>query len=67
MMPENYFVYFPDGYKKNEIDWEVDITDVWNTKVKAMNAHASQKHDAKTVQKAFKDLPKKEYFLKFQR
>lgn len=67
MMPENYFVYFPDGYKKNEIDWEVDITDVWDTKLKAMNAHASQKHDTKTVQKAFKNLPKKEYFLKFQR
>lgn len=66
-MPENYFVHFPAGYKKSEIDWVVDIDEVWDIKVKAMNAHASQKHDAKTVQKAFEGLPRKEYFLKFKK
>lgn len=63
--PDDYFIYFPKGYKKSATDWEVDIEEVWDTKVKAMKAHKSQKHDADTILSTLEKLPKKEYFLKF--
>lgn len=64
--PNEYFIYFPDGYKRSEIDWENDIADVWETKVKAMRAHKSQKHDADIILNVLEKLPKREYFLKFK-
>lgn len=60
---KNYFIYFPPGYKKSEIDKIVSIKDVWATKVKAMYAHQSQKHDIEKVLHNQKTLPRKEYFL----
>ena len=59
---EDYFIYFPPGYKKEEIDKIVDIEDVWETKVKAMLSHKSQAKDAKRILEKRKNMPKKEYF-----
>ncbi len=59
----DYFIYFPDGYKHNEIDWKNDISSVWDTKVKAMKAHKSQKHDCDVILKVLEKLPRKENFL----
>lgn len=64
---DDYFIYFPKGYKKTEIDITIDTTDVWETKVKAMLAHKSQKHDAKRILKQRENLPKREYFMLFKR
>ena len=64
--PSEYFIYFPDGYKRSEIDWENDISDFWDSKVKAMKAHKSQKHDADVILKILEKFPKREYFLKFK-
>lgn len=60
---KDYFIYFPPGYHLSEIDKIVDTKDVWEIKVKAMNAHKSQIHDIKRVLSMQKKMPKREYFL----
>ncbi|MBI2328026.1 PIG-L family deacetylase [Candidatus Curtissbacteria bacterium] len=60
---KDYFIYFPPGYKKSEIDEIVDINDVWPTKLAAMMAHKTQRSDAEKILKIIKKLPKEEYFL----
>jgi LmbE family N-acetylglucosaminyl deacetylase len=54
----------PPGYKQNQIDLSVDTAEVWNTKLEAINAHASQKHDGEMIVKNLQKFPKKEYFIK---
>lgn len=58
----DYFIYFPPGYKKNEIDLVVNIKDYWQTKVKAMMTHKSQIGDGRKILERLKSLPKEEYF-----
>lgn len=60
---QNYFIYFPPGYKSSQIDKVVDISDVWEKKVEAMIQHKSQFKDFQRIMKWFKKFPKKEYFL----
>lgn len=62
-MRQNYFIYFPQGYDKSEIDKIIETKDVWDLKVKAMMAHESQKHDAESILKDAVNLPKEEYFI----
>lgn len=45
----DYFIFFPPGYKKEEIDILVDISDVVNLKVKAIKHHKSQSKDGKII------------------
>ncbi len=59
----DYFIYFPAGYKKSDIDLTVNVKNQWGTKIKAMMAHKSQAADAKRVLKMRQGLPKEEYFL----
>lgn len=44
-MGSDYFVYVPPGRSQAEIDLTVDISDVVETKIKAMKKHTSQKED----------------------
>lgn len=60
---KDYFVYFPPGYKRSEVDKIVDVSDVWDFKLKAMKAHVSQKKVADDILKRRKGLPKEEYFI----
>ena len=60
---KDYFIYFPPGYKKEEIGKRVDVSGVWDTKVKAMMAHESQVHDAQRILNSRRSLLKEEYFL----
>lgn len=60
---DNYFIYFPPGYKRSEIAKIVKVADVWETKVKAMMAHKSQIQDAKRILAMRQKFPKEEYFL----
>lgn len=60
---ENYFIHFPEGYEKSEIDKVVDVSGVWNLKEKAMLLHESQRHDAERILKDYKTLPKEECFI----
>jgi LmbE family N-acetylglucosaminyl deacetylase len=60
---EDYFIYFPKGYKKHEIDEVYDTTLVWEQKVAAIKTHDSQKHDGESVLRIIEQLPKEEHFL----
>lgn len=60
---EKYFIYFPPGYTREEVDQVEDISAFWDIKKKAMFAHKSQLKDAKTVLKRNEKLPKEEYFF----
>lgn len=59
----DYFIYFPLGYRRSEIEKVVDVSDVWDKKVAAMMAHASQKHDYERIIKMREGLSKEEHFL----
>lgn len=59
----DYFIHFPPGYKKNQIGKIVDVSDVWDLKIKAMFAHKSQIQDAQRILERRQKFPKKEYFL----
>jgi len=58
-----YFIYFPPGYKKSEIDLVSDVRGVWDIKIQAMLQHKSQIHDIERILKMFKKSPKVENFL----
>lgn len=60
---QDYFIYFPPGYKKEEVDKVVKTDDVWDTKVKAMLCHKSQAHDLERFLSFIEKAPKEEYFL----
>jgi len=60
---KDYFIYFPPGYKKDEIDEIVDTHEVWDQKVAAMYCHGSQMHDIRKILDIYEKRPKKEYFL----
>jgi N-acetylglucosamine malate deacetylase 2 len=60
---QDYFVYFPPGYKKSEIQKVVDVSGVWEKKLEAMRAHKSQIKDFERVLKFLAKEQKKEYFL----
>jgi len=59
----SYFIFNPQGFRKNQVDEIIDITDVWDKKVKAMNCHKSQIKDIKMILNKLEKLPKEEYFL----
>ncbi len=60
---KNYFIYFPKGYKKSQINKIVKTSDVWDKKLEAMKAHKSQTADFERVLKIQSKFPKEEYFL----
>jgi LmbE family N-acetylglucosaminyl deacetylase len=60
---KDYFIYFPPGYDRSEFDEIVDISDVWDVKVKAMEQHKSQIKDMQNILESAKNFPKEEYFF----
>ena len=60
---QDYFIYFPKGYNRREIDKIVDTTKFWDKKIKAMMCHKSQLGDIKRILKFVEKMPKEEYFL----
>lgn len=60
---KDYFIFFPPGYKHNEIDKIVDVTAVWSKKLEAMNKHSSQQQDIDRLLLRYAKLPREEYFL----
>jgi LmbE family N-acetylglucosaminyl deacetylase len=59
----HYFIYFPPGYKREEIDEVVNVSGVYAKVVKAIRAHRSQNTDGERIIQARKLLPKEECFL----
>jgi LmbE family N-acetylglucosaminyl deacetylase len=60
---DDYFIYFPPGYSEAEIDLQINIEPVWETKVKAMHCHQTQIKDIRNILKHQQSLPKVEHFL----
>lgn len=59
----DYFIFRPEGKKREEIDLVVDVAPVWDQKLKAMYQHQSQVGDIKRITKIRENFPKKEHFL----
>ncbi len=60
---KDYFIYFPDGCKREEVDHIENVSKVWNKKVEAIKAHNSQSKDGNYILSLIEKLPKEEYFL----
>jgi len=58
----DYFIHIPPGYADNQIDEIVDVSEVWEKRIKAIWAHKSQNKDAEFAFKMVTTLPKKEFF-----
>ncbi len=63
LMKDNYFIHFPKGYTRKEVDKVIDVSDVWDIKVKAMKEHKSQMHDVDRILQTQKNIPKEDYFF----
>lgn len=64
----NYFIYVPPGHSTSEVHEVVDVSDVWEDKLKAIRAHKSQKHDGEATIKFLEKFHKtSEYFLKLEK
>lgn len=59
----DYFIYIPPGYKKQEIGETIDVSSVWDARIKAIRKHKSQLKDANFILSMMKLRGKKEHFL----
>lgn len=62
LIGKKYFVYFPEGYTKEEVNMILDVTPYFKDKVAAMKAHKSQRSDAIWILTVFRRFIKTEYF-----
>lgn len=60
---QDYFIFFPQGFEKKEIDMVVDITEVFEKKLKAARSHTSQQKDVDRTTTRWMNMPKEEWFL----
>lgn len=59
----NYFIHFPDGYDRKDIDLIVDISAVMDQKIAAIKCHASQAQDVARILSRMPNFPQEECFL----
>ena len=59
----DYFIYFPPGYRKSDVDEVFDVSEVWDTKIKAIKSHLSQKKDVETFLLPIQEKASKEEFF----
>lgn len=59
----DYFVFMPPGYTKEEIAFSLNIEDVWDKKIQAFSCHQTQKDDAREILRQMEGLAKEEHFL----
>jgi LmbE family N-acetylglucosaminyl deacetylase len=60
---KDYFIYFPEGYDRDQIDHIEDVAGVWDKKIEAIKAHKSQKRDVNRILKRMKTSATDEFFL----
>lgn len=59
----DYFIHFPDGYDRKDIDLVVDISSVLDQKISAIKCHASQAQDVTRILSRMPNFPQEECFL----
>lgn len=59
----DYFIYFPHGFTREEVDMVVDISGVFTQKLAAAACHASQKNDVDRTTTRWLKSPKEEWFF----
>lgn len=59
----NYFIFFPPGFERHEVDMIVNIRSVLSKKVAAARCHKSQQKDAVRVIAKWLISPKEEWFF----
>jgi len=60
---KDYFIYYPKGFKREEVDEIFDISKYWNKKIAAIKVYKSQKKDTEKILKLLKNLPPEEFFF----
>lgn len=60
---KNYFIFFPEGFDRDQVDMVVDIKKVFLKKVAAAKSHKTQMKDVLRVTAKWLILPKEEWFL----
>ena len=64
---EEYFIYFPPGYTKDQINEVITIEEVWEQKLAAISKHVSQISDINRILSRLVKLPKEENFIILQK
>lgn len=59
----NYFIHFPDGYERKDIDLVLDISSVLDQKISAIKCHASQIKDVERILNRLPNFSPEECFL----
>lgn len=59
----DYFIFFPPGYDRDDVDLVVDISSVYDKKIAAARCHDSQKGDVERVIGHWEKRPKEEYYF----
>lgn len=60
---KDYFIYFPPGFEKKDVDLVVDISDVLDKKIEAAKCHDTQMKDVIRVTTRWQTAPKEELYL----
>lgn len=60
---QDYFIYFPLGFEKKDVDLIVDISDVLDKKIAAAKCHETQIKDVLRVTTRWQIMPKEEWYL----
>ena len=64
---KDYFIYFPPGYEPSEYNQTIDVSEVWEQKLRAINQHVSQQGDIDTIVPIMERLPKEEHFIAIEK
>lgn len=62
-MVGDYFIYFPEGKRPEEVDEKIDVSSVWEKRILAMDQHLSQKKDIDEIKKELELGNKEEWFM----
>jgi len=60
---QDYFIFFPPGFDRDDVDLVVDISKVFDIKCAAAECHVSQIHDVERIIKRWNNTVKEELFF----
>lgn len=59
----DYFIHFPDGPDPSEMDEIIDVSSVWDIRIRAMDQHQSQAKDIADIKSELATWEQKECFM----